>query len=80
MFGGVLTPRLMLTRNESHGMAPEIAEISAMLRTNYALRTPDSIQLATAINRGTSSFLANDRRLSVIPDLEIFVLDKLLSN
>lgn len=45
-------------------VSPEIAEISAMLRANYALRTPDSIQLATAINRGASSFLTNDRRLS----------------
>ena len=61
-------------------MAPEIAEISAILRANYALRTPDSIQLATVINRGASSFLTNDKRLSVIPDLEIFVLDKLLSS
>ncbi|NES20156.1 MAG: type II toxin-antitoxin system VapC family toxin [Symploca sp. SIO3E6] len=59
-------------------VSPEIAELSAQLRADYALRTPDSIQLATAINEGAASFLTNARRLAAIPHLEILVLDQLL--
>ena len=61
-------------------VSPEIAELSAQLRANYSLRTPDSIQLATAIRGGVSSFLTNDRRLAVVPHLKILVLDELLSS
>ncbi|WP_347566226.1 PIN domain-containing protein [Scytonema sp. UIC 10036] len=32
----------------------DIAEIAAQLRTDYTLRTPDAIQMATAISAGAS--------------------------
>lgn len=57
----------------------EIAEEAARLRANYNLRTPDAIQLATAIQSGATSFLTNDSFLTTVPGVEILVLDQLRS-
>ena len=40
------------------------------------VRTPDAVQLATALDAGASAFLTNDARLAVIPDLRVLVLDQ----
>jgi len=55
----------------------EIAEIAAQLRATQNLRTPDAIQLATAMQGGATFFLTNDARLAAISDLEVLVLDTL---
>lgn len=60
-------------------VSPVIAEFAAQLRATQNLRTPDAIQIATAIQGGGMFFLTNDARLPAIPDLEILVLDKLLN-
>jgi predicted nucleic acid-binding protein len=60
------------------GMSPKIAEQAARLRASYNLRTPDAIQLATAIEAGASTFLTNDQRLTTITEIQILVLDSLL--
>ena len=39
--------------------------------------TPDSIQMATAINEGATIFLTNDLRLPSLPKLRILALDTL---
>ncbi|MBD2560080.1 MULTISPECIES: type II toxin-antitoxin system VapC family toxin [Nostoc] len=57
---------------------PEIAENAAQLRANYNLRTPDAIQMATAIRGGASFFLTNDARLPSLPALTVLVLDTLI--
>jgi predicted nucleic acid-binding protein len=54
-----------------------IAEEAAELRSKHGLRTPDAIQLATAIHSGASSFLTNDTRLPSISNLRILVLNQL---
>ncbi len=54
-----------------------IAEEAARLRASYNIRTPDSIQMATAISEEASFFLTNDARLPSLPDLKILVLDDL---
>lgn len=56
----------------------EIAETAAQLRATQNLRTPDAIQIATAIQGGATFFLTNDARLVIVPDLEVLVLDTLL--
>ncbi|NER39229.1 MAG: type II toxin-antitoxin system VapC family toxin [Oscillatoria sp. SIO1A7] len=56
----------------------DIAETAARLRADYNLRTPDAIQMATAIRRGASFFLTNDTRLPSLPGLELLVLDELI--
>lgn len=55
----------------------EIAETAAQLRADYNLRSPDSIQMATAIWGGASFFLTNDARLPSVPGLEVLVLEEL---
>jgi len=56
---------------------PEIAEEAARLRASYNIRTPDSIQMATAISEGASFFLTNDTRLPSLPNLKTLVLEDL---
>lgn len=54
-----------------------IAEEAAQLRATYNLRTPDAIQMATAIDQGASFFLTNDARLPSLPRLAVLVLEEL---
>ena len=56
----------------------DIAERTALLRANYRLKTPDAIQLATALVSGSSLFLTNDEALGPVEGVRIFVLDHLL--
>jgi predicted nucleic acid-binding protein len=44
------------------------------------LRTPDAIQVATAIQSGASHFLTNDAALAQIPGISVLVLDALPEN
>jgi predicted nucleic acid-binding protein len=55
----------------------EIAELAAQLRADHNFRTPDAIQIATAINRQADAFLTNDIRLSRLKQLEVLVLSDL---
>lgn len=59
-------------------VSPAIAELAAQLRATQNLRTPDAIQIATAIQGGATFFLTNDAGLPAIPGLEMLVLDELL--
>jgi len=58
---------------------PDIAENAAKLRADYNLRTPDAIQMATAVYGGASFFLTNDIRLPSLPGLTVLVLNQLMS-
>lgn len=58
-------------------LSPPIAEEAARLRALYNIRTPDSIQLATAIFGGATFFLTNDTRLPSLPNLKTLVLEDL---
>jgi predicted nucleic acid-binding protein len=61
----------------THFLSQAIAEEAARLRTFHNIRTPDSIQMATAIFGGASFFLTNDTRLPSLPNLKTLVLDDL---
>jgi len=52
-----------------------IAEDGAGIRARYGFRTPDAIQLATAIRHGADAFLTNDAKLKSFDQLEVLVLD-----
>jgi len=56
-----------------------IAREAARLRATHNLRTPDAIQLATAIQAGATAFITNDVRLAVVPNLNVIVPDALPS-
>ena len=52
-----------------------IAKLAAELRATKNLRTPDAIQIATAIQNGADFFLTNDISLKSISNLTVLVLD-----
>ena len=56
----------------------EIAKSAAGLRARYGLKTPDSIQVATAVYASSEFFLTNDIRLKAIKEIETLVLDELI--
>ncbi len=53
------------------------AERAAELRAAYNLRTPDALQIATALENGCNAFLCNDKDLKRVTELQIFILDEL---
>ena len=55
----------------------QIAEAAAGLRALHSFRTPDAIQLATAIHSGASHFLTNDSTLAQATAVSVMVLDHL---
>ncbi len=54
-----------------------IAETAAKLRAKHSLRTPDALQIATALENGCDAFLCNDNGLKRVTELQIFILDEL---
>ena len=58
-------------------LSQAIAEEAARLRAFHNIRTPDAIQIATAITEGASFFLTNDKKLPSLPGMQILVLDDL---
>lgn len=73
----------MLIRNGLHGnrssndVSPDIAQKAAEIRANYNVRTPDAIQLATALQGGATFFLTNDLPLRKFPEIKVVVVDDL---
>ncbi len=56
-----------------------IAERVAALRAKYDLRTPDALQIATAMENNSDAFLCNDKDLQRVTELKILILDDLES-
>lgn len=55
-----------------------IAEIAADLRARYNLRTPDAIQIATAISSSCDAFLTNNGRdFRRVTELNVIILNEL---
>lgn len=52
-----------------------IAKKAAKLRADYSLKTPDALQLATAIMSDASFFLTNDKALSRVRTIEIVLMN-----
>lgn len=51
-----------------------IARRAAELRAEYNLRTPDAIQIATAIVAGAQAFITNDERMKNVKQIPILVI------
>jgi predicted nucleic acid-binding protein len=56
----------------------EIARKASDLRAASRIKTPDAIQLATALHHGATGFLTNDRTFEKVKGLEIAILDKVM--
>jgi len=59
-------------------VTPATAQTAAELRAQHNLKTPDAIQLATAINHRCAAFLTNDRDFPSISGIEILKLRNLV--
>jgi predicted nucleic acid-binding protein len=64
----------LLTCEISH----EITEQAAFLRAQYGFKTPDAIQLSTAILNKSDFFLTNDPALKKVRKISVVVLDDYL--
>ncbi|MDR3328738.1 MAG: type II toxin-antitoxin system VapC family toxin [Prevotellaceae bacterium] len=53
----------------------EIAKTAARLRADYALKTPDAIQLAAAVCYSADYFLTNDHHLKTVKEANVITLD-----
>ena len=56
----------------------EVADLAARFRAAYGLRTADAIQAASAHAAGATALITNDRTLSRITEIAVFVLDDAL--
>ena len=61
-------------------VSPAIAELAAQLRATNNLKTPDAIQIATAMHNGAEFFVTNDGGLRNLPGLTILILDEIKTN
>jgi predicted nucleic acid-binding protein len=59
----------------THEVSHEISARAASLRAKYGLKTPDAIQLATAMQYQADYFLTNDPALRKVRDMDVLVLD-----
>lgn len=55
-----------------------IAYHAAELRQKYALRTPDALQIASALAADCDAFLTNDKKLAAVKELDVLVLKDLI--
>ena len=72
--------RDILLKSKNFSVVPlveEISEKAAELRAEYNIKTPDAIQLSTAILSNATAFLTNDFELGKIDDLDVIILDDL---
>ena len=56
-------------------MDADVAILAADYRASFAFRTPDAIQVATAVHHGYDAFYTNDRRLTRCTDIDIILVD-----
>ena len=59
-------------------VSEDIAQKAAEIRAAYNLRTPDSIQIATAIVKGADLLITNDKNWQRITEIAVVVLDDLI--
>jgi len=67
----------ILTRSPNiyiHDIDIEVSRKAAQIRAQYNLKTPDSIQLATAIVYNAALFLSNYHKLKRITEIEVLTL------
>jgi predicted nucleic acid-binding protein len=66
-----------LSKHQKMGCVPIFNERAAFLRARYNLKTPDAIQVATALVSGSRAFLTNDENITAIEGIDILLLDRL---
>lgn len=62
----------------THEISHAISEQAALLRAKHGFKSPDAIQLATAILHKADYFLTNDPALKKVKGVKVLVLDDYL--
>ena len=57
---------------------PPLLRAAAHLRAATRLKTPDAIQVTSALSAGCPAFLTNDQRVSSVPGLQILQIENYL--
>jgi predicted nucleic acid-binding protein len=72
---------ILLSSNdlETCEISNAISERAAIIRAKYGFKTPDSLQLATAIVRNADYFLTNDTALKRVTEIKVIVLEECLN-
>lgn len=55
----------------------EISVVAARIRRQYKFRTPDAIQMATALNSKAKAFITNDNKLKKFKEIKVIMLNEL---
>lgn len=56
-------------------MDPELSFTAARIRTRYHLKLPDAIQVATAIQSGSTALITHDRDFSAVEEILVLGLE-----
>jgi predicted nucleic acid-binding protein len=59
---------------------PECAKLASDLRARYGIRTPDAIQIASAVLYSATAFVTNDDQMKQITELDVILLDEFLTS
>ena len=54
----------------------KLAEVAALVRARHAIRLPDALQMAAAIQGEATLFITNDKRLKNVNGIEVLVLSE----
>ncbi len=52
-----------------------ISDLAARLRAEHNFKTPDAIQMASALSGGATGFVCNDKIFRKVKDIECLILD-----
>ena len=55
----------------------DIAKKTAEIRAKYGFKTPDAIQLASALHSDSIFFITNDNQLNKFKELKVILVDQL---
>ncbi|MCK5250947.1 MAG: type II toxin-antitoxin system VapC family toxin [Spirochaetaceae bacterium] len=72
--------RAFFTNSESLSLCPLnliASEKTAEIRAHYGFKTPDSIQLATAVSYGADYIITNDKEWMRFTEIPVLILDDL---
>ena len=58
-------------------LTPEISDIAARLRAEHNLKTPDAVQIASALSAGATGVICNDKVFRRVKDIECLILGDL---
>ena len=61
-------------------MGLDVARKASDIRAGARIKTPDAIQIATAIVHGATAFLTNDRIFEKVKEIDVLILDKYLKS